>query len=153
MALGLFDRTITPEVTITPSANAYSIGDSIGGALSFDVSKSSNGCGLLVATLVADNEGIGAAGALWLFDEDLATPIADNAAFAIAFADYAHLLTVVTLDAYTTTSTFKHSLTRIDEVPLISWSNNTIIGYLVASGAPDWAASKSLYAKLLISTQ
>ncbi len=153
MAIGLFDRPLISEVSFAPSATAYSIGDSIGGALSFDVSKSANGAGFLMGVLAADNEGIGAAGALWLFNQDLATPIADNAAFAIAFADYANLLTVVTLDAYTTTSTFKHSLTRPDEVPMLHWTKNTITGYWVASGAPDWAASKLAYVQLKMLTQ
>ncbi len=153
MALALFDRPLTPSVSFTPNTAAYSIGDVIGGALTFDVSQSSNGAGFLMGVLAADNEGIGAAGALWLFKENLATPIADGDPFAIVFADYANFLTTVTLDAYATLSTFKHSLTRPDEVPMLHWTKSTIIGYWVASGTPDWAASKSAYVQLKMLTQ
>ena len=148
----MFDKVLNPTVTFTPDAAAYSAGDSIGGALTFDVSDSATGMGVINNLLVADNEGIGAAGALWLFKQDLATPIADNAAFAVAFADLANLITVLTLPAYVTISTFKEALLE-DINTVFEVSGGKIIGYFVPSGAPDWAASKSIHIHLGILTQ
>ena len=146
------DRLIFPSVTFTPSASAYTAGDSIGGAQTFDVSESATGGGIINSLLVADNEGIGAAGALWLFKQDLATPIADNAPFAVAFADFANLITVLTLPAYTTISSMKMALLNdINDVFVVR--GGKIIGYFVPSGNPDWAASKSIYIQLGILTQ
>lgn len=147
-----FDRVIDASVSFAPSATAYSAGDVIGGALSFDVSDSVTGMGIINNILVADNEGIGAAGALWLFKQDLATPIADNAAFAVAFADLANLITVLTVPNYTTISTFKEAILE-DINTTFSVTGGKIFGYFVTSGSPDWAASKLVRIKLGILTQ
>lgn len=153
MPLGIFDKLIHAEKTFTPATAAYTAGDSIGGELSIPVTGSSSGCGLLVSAMVADNEGIGAAGALWIFKAALATPIADNDAFGVAFADYANLLAVITLDSYTTTSTFKHTLTGIDEPPMIDFPLGLLKVYFVPSGSPDWGSNKSVYIRLDILSQ
>lgn len=146
------DKWIYPSVTFTPDASAYTAGDSIGGALAFDVSRSASGGGIINTLLVADNEGIGAAGALWLFKQDLATPIADQAAFAVAFADFANLITVLTLPAYSSISSMKVAvLTDINDV--FSVTGGRIFGYFVPSAAPDWATAKSVYIQLGILTQ
>ncbi len=147
-----FDKWIDAEGTKTPDTAAYTAGDSIGGAWTFDLTGSASGGGLINTLLVADNEGIGAAGALWLFKADLVTPVADQAAFAVAFADFANLITILTLPAYVSISSMKVALLE-DINTKFQVQGNKIIGYFVPSGAPDWAASKSIYIRLGILTQ
>lgn len=147
-----FDKHRFTSVTVTPDVAAYTAGDVVGGALSFQLNGSNTGGGLINSLLVADSEGIGAAGALWLFKQDLATPVADQAAFAVAFADFSNLITVLTLPSYTTISAMKVALlTDINDQFYVT--GDKLVGYFVASGAPDWAASKSLTFRLGILTQ
>lgn len=152
-----YDKWLDPSVTFTPDTAAYTAGDVISGAgattgLVFDLTGSSSGGGLINSLLVADSEGIGAAGALWLFKADLTTPIADQAAFAVAFADFANLITILTIPSYTTISSMKVAVLE-DINTKFQVTKNRIFGYFVASGAPDWAASKSVYIRLGILTQ
>lgn len=147
-----FDKWLYPEVTFTPDTAAYSANDVIGGALTFDLGGSASGGGFIKSLLVTDNEGIGAAGALWLFTQDLATPVADNAAFAVAFADLKNLITVLTVPSYVTISTFKVTVPVDINIQFVA-PKNRIVGYFVPSGTPDWAASKSIYIRLGIQTQ
>lgn len=146
------DKWIFPSVTFTPDSAIYAAGDSIGGALSFDIGASSTGGGTIDTLLIADNEGIGAAGALWIFKQDLATPVADNAVFAPVFADFANLLTVITIPSYVTVNSMKVA-TLADINDSFRVDGGKLIGYLVPSGTPDWAASKSVYIRLGIRTQ
>jgi hypothetical protein len=147
-----FDKWLFPTATIVPDTAAYTAGDSIGGALTFDVSGSASGGGLINTLLVADNEGIGAAGALWLFKQDLVTPIADQAAFAVGYADFANLITILTLPSFVSISSMKVALlTDINDAFYVT--TGKIIGYYVPSGTPDWAAAKSITVRLGILTQ
>jgi hypothetical protein len=147
-----FDKWIFPSVTFAPDSAIYGAGDSIGGALSFDIGASATGGGTIDTLLIADNEGIGAAGALWIFKQDLATPVADNDAFAPVFADFAKLLTVITIPSYVTVNSMKVA-TLADINDSFKVDGGKLIGYLVPSGTPDWAASKSIYIRLGIRTQ
>lgn len=152
-----YDKWLDPEVTLTPDTAAYTAGDVISGAgratgLEFSLAGSSSGGGLINSLVVADSEGIGAAGELWLFKADLATPIADQAAFAVVFADFANLITILTLPSYKTISSMKVAVLE-DINTKFQVTANRIYGYFVASGAPDWAASKSVYIRLGILTQ
>lgn len=153
MPLGIFDKPVFAEDSFAPDSAIYAANDSIGGERNLAITGTANACGILISAMVADNEGIGAAGALWIFKDVLATPITDNNAFGLAFADYANLLTVVTLDSYTTTSSFKHSLTRVDEPPLLHWPKGFLKYYFVPSGTPDWATTKLIYVRLGILSQ
>lgn len=153
MVVGIFNKPVTPEDSFAPDTAIYAAGDSIGGERTMAITGAPAGCGILLNVVVADNEGIGAAGAIWIFKDSLATPIVDQAAFGLAFADYSNWLTTVTLDSYGTISSFKHSNTRVDEPPLLRWPKGYLKYYFVPSGTPDWAASKLIYVRFDILSQ
>jgi len=146
------DKWIDAVASVTPDTSAYSIGESIGGALTFDVSASASGGGLINNLIVSDNDNEGAAGALWLFKADLATPIADQAAFAPVFADLANLIDIITLPTFTTINSLKVAvLTDINDKFQVT--GGKIYGYFVPSGTPTYAAAKTLRFQLGILTQ
>lgn len=162
-----YDRWIEPSVTITPDTSIYTANDVIGdhpnattGALTFSLETnsatgvigSSSGGGLINKLIVYDNDNEGAAGALWLFKADLATPILDQATFAPVLADWDNWITTITLPAFTTYNSIKQALvTDINDQFRVS--QNKIYGYFVCSGTPTYASSKSLVFKLGILTQ
>jgi hypothetical protein len=139
-------------VKVTPDTAIYTAGDVIGGALTFPLSISSTGGGLINSLMVADNGNIGAAGSLWLFRQDLATPIADQAPFAVAFADFANLITILTLPSFNTISAMKVAvLTDINDQFYVT--GDKLIGYFVTSVTPTFAAARSLQFRLGLLTQ
>lgn len=150
--MSLFDKWIDAVASVTPDTSAYTAGDSIGGALTFDIGSSASGGGLINNLIVSDNDNEGAAGALWLFKADLATPIADQAAFAPIFADLANLIDIITLPSFTTINSLKVAvLTDINDKFQVT--GGKIYGYFVCSGTPTYASSKTLRFQLGILTQ
>lgn len=148
-----FDKWLEPAKTVTPqSAGAYTANYVIGGAMQFDISGSASGGGIINKLLVWDNDNEGAAGALWLFKADLATPIADNNLFAPVFADWDNWITTLTLPAFTTYNSIKQAILP-DINDEFKVDANIIYGYFVCSGTPTFAAAKSLRFKLGILTQ
>jgi hypothetical protein len=143
----VLDKWIESVVTITPDTAAYSANDVIGASpLVFDVSGSVSNGGLINTLVVVDNE-IGAAGALWLFKPTSAgaapTTIADNGAFAPVFADLQNLMVIITLPSFITVNSLKVALLE-DVNTRFYTQNGKLYGYYVPSGAPDWAASKTV---------
>jgi len=147
-----FDKILTPVVSFTPDTSAYSAGDSIGGSLSFDLTGSASGGGLLNYIKVIDDDNEGAAGALWLFKAALTTPIADNAAFAWVKADWANWIGMWTLPSFGALSSMKYALLE-DLNTLFKVDANLIKGYYVTSGTPTYAPSKTIRIELGILTQ
>lgn len=132
----VYDKPLRPIVPISPSASAYAPGKVIGGALTFFMEDSNTESAVLGNVLVVDDGGIGPTGELWLFRKNLATPIADNVAFNMVFLDWDNFICSVVIDPYTGTGILKKSLTKVNR--LISWKYNSIIGYFVSAGSPDW---------------
>lgn len=155
--MAIFDKWIDAAVTVTPDTNIYAAGDAVGqasasAALIFDLTGSRSGGGLINVLTVADNDNEGAAGELWLFKADLATPITDNAAFAVAFADFANLITILPLPTFRTISSMKVAVLE-DINTKFQVTQNRIYGYFVASGTPTYAAARSLRFQLGLLTQ
>ncbi len=154
------DRWLFPTKTFTPDSAAYSANDVIGGALVFDLGTntttgqigSSTGHGLLNKILVATDEAINGAGSLWFFTSDLATPVADNGAFALVLADYTKWVATVALNSFVTVGTNNLSYTP-DINDEIHWIGTSLYVYYVPSGAPNWGVSKNIYIRLDILTQ
>lgn len=146
------DKWIDSVASVTPDTSIYAAGDSIGGALTFSITGSSTGGGLINSLLVTDNDNEGAAGALWLFKQDLATPIADQAAFAPIFADLSNLVGIYTLPAFVTVNSLKVAILN-DINDKFQTTTNQLIGYFVPSGTPTYAAAKTLRFQLGILTQ
>lgn len=144
----VLDKWIESVVNITPDTVQYSANDSIGaGPLVFDVSGSITN-GLLLNTLViTDDDNEGAAGALWLFKPSSTgaapTSIVDNAAFAPVAADLRNHLLTITLPSFTTVNSLKVA-TLEDINTRVYTTNGRIYGYLVPSGTPTYASSKTI---------
>lgn len=85
--------------TLTVTNGAYTAGDAVGGLITFTNAADANGKSLMFEAV----ELAGCTSAipleLWLLNADLATPVADNAAFATAAADDAKVLGVIYLEA------------------------------------------------------
>jgi hypothetical protein len=78
------------QKTLTVTNGAYSIGDVVGGLITFDPIASEGRCLLVPSVKIS---GVAAlAYNLWFLSADLATPALDNAAFAWAAADVAKYL-------------------------------------------------------------
>lgn len=144
------------QVTVVPDTNAYSANDVIGGLLTFSLTGSSTGSGVLNSLKVCDNDNEGAAGALWLFrpGSSNAAPTAalDNAAFAPTITDLENLIVVITLGTFTTVNSLKEQVVE-DINKTFHVDNNIIYGYFVPSGTPTYAGTKRLTFELGILTQ
>ena len=147
-----FDKWIDAAASVTPDTSAYTAGDSVGGAMTFDVGGSSTGGGLINNLIVYDDDGEGAAGALWLFKANLVTPIADQAAFGVVLADLANLIDIITLPAFTTIGALKVAVLP-DLGDKFQVTGGKIYGYFVCSATPTYAAAKTLRFVLGIQTQ
>ena len=159
MAFPLFDKIIEATASFTPDTSAYSANDVVGshanattGAMTFDISGTSSGAGLINKLLVYDDDNEGAAGALWLFTQDLATPILDNAGFSLVLADWDNWITTLTLPSFTTYNSIKQAVLP-DINDTFKVTKNLIYGYFVCSGTPTYAGSKTIKFRLGILTQ
>jgi hypothetical protein len=85
-------------VTLTVTNGAYSIGDAVGGLITFANAVSVNGKSAYLDSIVLTGA-VALAYELWLFNADLATPAADNAAMALAAADFPKVLGVIPISA------------------------------------------------------
>lgn len=91
-------RGFNIPVTLTVTNGAYSIGDVVGGLITFPSAASGAGKRSKIHTIT-----LGGVAALeynlWLFSADLVTPLADNAAFAIVAADVPKVEAIVPIVA------------------------------------------------------
>lgn len=102
-------RYFSPEhavVTPTVTEGAYSANDVIGGLLTFAFSEHNTG-GLLGTLRIRDNDAVGPAMVLYLFDKLPDAELADNAAFALTDADSDALIATITLGTWKDFTAFK----------------------------------------------
>lgn len=90
---------LSVTATLTVTNGAYTTQDVVGGLITFANAVSANGkeCVLNSLELVGTTSAI--AFELWFFNADLATPLADNAAFAIVAADQPKILGIVPISS------------------------------------------------------
>jgi len=87
------DGTVTTKgtgfsipVTLTVTSGAYSVADVVGGLITLANAVSANGKRSIINTITLAGV-VAIPYELWFFNADIATPAADNAAFALAAAD------------------------------------------------------------------
>lgn len=132
------------QVTPTVTAGAYSVGDVIGGLLTFSSALDAQpGSGELREVLVYDNSKQAKAMTLYLFDS-APSAIADNAAFDPSAADLRKCFAVVPVTTHKVFATRGFSLARALSVPVYTDDSGAIYGYLVADVAPTYGATDAL---------
>jgi hypothetical protein len=136
------------DLTITPSVTTYTANDVIGGLLEFDNVPSAAG-GLIIENLsIADEDNEGAEVVLHIFDQ-APTAIADNAAFAPAFADLEKRVGKISIASadYETIN----SLKVVEKLGIHMATGSTkIYGYLVCTATPGYAGNKNLTIRLFV---
>jgi hypothetical protein len=89
---------LSVTATLAVTNGAYSIADVVGGLITFANAVSANGKHAVINSIVLS--GVAAIPyELWLFNADIATPAADNAAFTLVVADTLKCLGVIRITA------------------------------------------------------
>jgi hypothetical protein len=134
-------------VSIDPGDDAYTDGDVVGGLLTFGTLITPGS--ILRHLMLTDQGNQGVALDLWLFDA-APTTIADDAAFAPAYADLQKLVAKVAIAGadYSTENSMKWVAKTGLEILLV---RPTLYGYLVCNGStPTYGAEKLLYIRLFL---
>lgn len=142
--------TITQTPTIT--AGAYSIGDAVGGLLTFADAALGNGREAEIKTLVIVDRGQQEVALdLVLFDRTF-TATVDNAAFDPTDADLANTIGMIPVLPEHYTRFVDNSLAMIRPVGLYftTGANANIYGQLVVRGIPTYASTGDLTVKLTV---
>ena len=142
--------TITATPTIT--AGLYSIGDAVGGLLTFTNATRGPGLNGEVKTLVIVDRGEqNAACDLVLFDRTF-TPTADNARFDPSDADLANVIGMIRVLPEHYTRFVDNSMAMILPVGLYFTSavNANIYGQLVVRGIPTYSSTGDLTVRLTL---
>ena len=145
-------------VSASPTADtsAYADGDLIGGKLSFSSAvRFSAGSALLQNAVLVDQAKQSANIDLVLFDADpTGTTFTDQAAFDVADADMDKIIAVIRFGTYGDWITFNDNgiaqYTPPGGVPIKLTTGTTLYGALVSRGAPTFAASTDLKARLVL---
>lgn len=90
---------LSVQATLTVTNGAYTAQDAVGGLITFAGAVRANGKESILNSLLLAGLPSAIPFELWLFNADLATPVADNAAFAMVAADQVKLLGVVPITA------------------------------------------------------
>lgn len=156
----IFNKTWTLEAHPTITAGAYSAVDVVGGVMKFSVSSPGGG-GMIERIKVLDAGNVKAALDLYLFRADLATPVADNGAFAPVIADLRNLIDVVRVAAadYITVNSLAYAVKgrATDGTPTTAFqplnipyylSNEYLWLYAVCTGTPTYGAATNLYVEM-----
>lgn len=134
---------ITEKVTPTITAGAYSSGDVVGGCLTFKVGGSTNGF-RLTGLKVIDTASISSAFMVGFYTADFATPLADNAVFALAATDMRNAIGTISVAAtdYTSMSgmSIAHKYTYIHH----RLPTQYVYAYVVTSGTPTYTSTSGL---------
>jgi hypothetical protein len=152
----VFDKVIHAELALTTGTAAMSIGDVVGGLLTFEVSSAS-GCGIVSTFRITDAANQKEPYVLWLFDS-VPTTIADDAAFAPVIADLKKCFGRVDIAAadYTTVNSLAIAIIDCldDTSPLVYKADGLgrVYGYLQAVDTPDYAAATDLAVRLTVFT-
>jgi len=86
---------LSVQATLTVTNGAYTAQDVVGGLITFPLAVRDNGKESILNSLTLIGMTSAIAFELWFFNADLATPIADNGAFALAAADQLKVLGVM----------------------------------------------------------
>lgn len=138
------------SVPITVTLSAYATGDVVGGLLSCDVPQIKGG-GYIAWVRLVDATGQAEPYTLYAFTSAPAT-IANDAAFAPTSADWAKLLTTLTIAAgnYDTTGADSVALVAGKDALAEDWmmfptlANGKMYFYLVSGDTPDYDAATDL---------
>ena len=148
--------TIEDHITIvqtpTITAGAYTIGDAVGGLLTFADAALGNGREGEISTLIIVDRGQQeAAFDLVLFDGTF-TATADNAVFDPSDADLANTIGMIPVLPEHYTRFFDNSMAMIRPVGLYftTGANANIYGQLVVRGIPTYASVGDLTVKLTV---
>lgn len=136
----------TVKVTPTISATAYSAGDVVGGLMTLPVKNAESGkaSGFISRVQVVDEDGVGAAGKLYLFAEKPAV-IADHAAFSLAVADWHKLIgDPVAFSTYDAIGTFKREQVNLNPELAFNAADGNLYAYFVCDATPDFTKTTAL---------
>lgn len=153
------------RVSLTPtlSLTAYSIGDVVGGLLDFGVvgqEAAGNIFGKSVTAKlqqikICDDANQKEPFVLYLFASQPAT-IANDAAFALAFADIKKIIGKVSIAADQYITVGADAIAYVQVTPDMYFefnANKHLYGYLVAVDTPDYAAATDLFIELTFLTE
>lgn len=147
------DKYIVVDVTVTPTNDAYSAGDVIGGLMTIAVPGSVGG-GVINSIMLVDDGNEGAVLTLYLFDATPST-IADDAAFAPTAADLKKMIGAVSYGAgdYTTINSLKYAFK--EDINLIFQADgaSNLYGYVACTATPTYASGKTLVFRFSILTE
>lgn len=146
-----FSKFINPSVNPTIDTDAYTTGDVMGGLLQFDITGLSVNGGIVNQAIMIDEDSMGVAAKLYLF-EALPTTIADDAAFIPTIDDMNKLVGVIAFATFTTVNSLDHSI--VEDINNIFVSVNGILyGYLVTDGAANPTTADAISIRLYILSQ
>jgi hypothetical protein len=124
------------QVTLTVTNGAYTIGDAVGGLITFPYAVPEKGGSALVASIKLAAV-VAIPYNLWFMNADLATPAADNAAFTLVVADEPKVLGVVPIaaaDYYAGPAAFNVATVRqVGLGVMAAPTTQSIYAYLVAT--------------------
>lgn len=152
----VFDKVKKSEPTVTVATTAYTIGDVVGGLLTFAL-QSPSGCGVLGQFRITDAANQKEPYTLHLFD-DVPTTIADDAPAALTIADLKKCIARVDIAAadYTTVNSLAIAIVDVVEenaaVLYAADGKGNLYGYLVAGDTPDYTAATDLAVRLTVLT-
>lgn len=138
----------TPAIT----AGAYSIGDAVGGLLTFaNAARESGGGGVIKDVVIVDDAGQDAELELWLFNQTF-TAMADNAAWAPSEADLENLVTVISTEdsAQGWLAAGTPSAIEIEVARRYDLAGTSLFGQLVTRGTPTFAATDDVTVKVAL---
>ncbi len=139
-----YGRTREKSVTPTIGTDAYTAGDVVGGLLTFALNELPGGGGVLKQLRIVDADSEGAAGTLYLFNQQ-PTAIADDAAFAAAMtaADLQKKIATVAVaaDDYVTLNSMKYIEMELD---VSYFADGALYGYFVCTDTPTYGDATDL---------
>lgn len=122
-------------VTLTVTNGVYSVGDVVGGLITFANAVRANGKRAIVNSVKLAGV-VAIAYELWFFTSDIATPAADNAALALAAADGLKFLGAVPIaasDYVTAQNSFNNATVRGVGLGVQAGATTSIYAYLKAT--------------------
>lgn len=146
MSMMLLWQFKTVKLTPTISGTQYSAGDVVGGLMTLPVRNPESGkaSGYVARVQVVDEDGVGAAGKLYLFGAKPAV-IADHAAFSLAIADWHKLIgDPVAISTYTAMGSFKRAQVAPANVLEYNAADGNLYAYFVADATPDFTKTTAL---------
>ena len=140
----LIKVSVNPEI----DTDAYTSNDVMGGLLTFDLSELTINGGIINQAIMIDEDSLGVAATLYVFDA-LPTTIADDAAFAPTIDDMNKLVAVIAFSSFTTVNSLDYSIVE-DINNIYSTDTGAIYGYLVTGGTPNPSTADAVTIRLYI---